>query len=147
MAVSYFYIDKKYRDTITEFQDKGILGFKEAHTWHIFCLAMAMGINNPSDLINRDSYARVEYLNSDFRSKALIESVSIARAESDSDIDVFSTMEMVEDYTEKLANAGFEILFEKYNEIVAAGEGKEMFERRLESELEALYLQNVENDI
>ena len=147
MAVSYFYIDKKYRQLITEFQDKGILGFKEANNWHIFCVAMAMGINNPKDLGTRDSYARVEYLNSDFRSKALIESVSIARAGNNSEVDSFSTIDMVEDYTEKLANAGFAKLQEKYNEILLAGEGKELFERRLESELESLYLQNVEDDI
>lgn len=147
MAVSYFYIDKKYRQLITEFQDNGILGFKEASNWQLFCLAMAMGINNPKVLNARDSFSRVEYLNSDFRSKALIESVSIARADNNSEVDAFSMMDMVEDYTEKLANGGFSVLLEKYNEITMAGEGKELFERRLESELEALYLQNVENDI
>ena len=147
MAGSYFYIDKKNRELIAEFQDKGILGFKEANNWHIFCLAMAMGINNPKDLGVRDSYARVEYLNSDFRSKALIESVSIARAENNDEVDAFSTMDMVEDYTEKLANAGFRALLEKYNDAKLTGEGKELFERRLESELETFYLQNVENDI
>jgi hypothetical protein len=108
---------------------------------------MAMGINNPKVLNARDSFSRVEYLNSDFRSKALIESVSIARAENNGEVDAFSMMDMVEDYTEKLANGGFSVLLEKYNEITMAGEGKELFERRLESELEALYLQNVENDI
>ena len=145
MAVSYFYM--KYRQLITEFQDNGILGFKEASNWQLFCLAMAMGINNPKVLNARDSFSRVEYLNSDFRSKALIESVSIARADNNSEVDAFSMMDMVEDYTEKLANGGFSVLLEKYNEITMAGEGKELFERRLESELEALYLQNVENDI
>lgn len=147
MAVSYFYIDKKYRQLISEFQEKGILGFKEATTWHIFCLAMAMGINHPADLGTRESYSRVEYLKSDFRSKAMIEAVSIARAQNNSEVDVYSTLESVEEYTERLANAGFAQLQEKYNEIVSRGEGKELFERRLESELETLFLQNVENNI
>lgn len=147
MATSYFYIDKKYRQLIQEFSDAGILGFKEAGTWNIFCLAMAMGIKHPVDLNSRDSYARVEYLRSEFKAKALIEAVSIARAKNNNEVDNFCTLPQVEDYTEKLANNGFGILLEKYDEIKQRGEGKELFERRLESDLETLYLQNVEGDI
>lgn len=147
MATSYFYIDKKYRQLIQEFSDNGILGFKDAGTWHIFCFAMAMGINLPVDLKSRDSYARVEYLKTEYKAKALIEAVSIARAKNNNDVDNFCTLPQVEDYTEKLANNGFGILLEKYEEVKQLGEGKELFERRLESELENLYLQNVEGDI
>lgn len=82
-----------------------------------------MGINNPKHLSTHDSLSRVEYLKSDFRSKALIESVSIARANNNSEVDAFSMMDMVEDYSERLANGGFNALLEKYNEITLAGEG------------------------
>ncbi len=147
MAISYFYIDKQNRQLIDEFEDKGILGFKGANTWPILCFAMAVGINHPKDLGTKDSYARTEYLNTDFRSKALIEAVSIARYENNSDVDTYSSMESVQEYVEKLANAGFDILREKYDDTKRRGEGKELFERRLESELESLYLQNIENNI
>ena len=147
MASSYFYIDKKYRKLIADLSANGILGLKDASTWQIFCLAMALGAKHPLPLQNRDSYARVEYLRSEFESNALIEAVSIARAENDTDVDRFATLNEAEEYTEQLANSGFEKLLQMYEEMALAGEGRELFERRLESELETLYLQNVENDI
>ncbi len=147
MASSYFYIDKKYRKLIADMTAGNILGFKDASTWQIFCLAMAMGVKNPTPLTTKESYARVEYLRSEFESNALIEAVSIARAENDSDIDRFAPLSEAEEYTEQLANSGLGVLLQMHNEMTLAGEGRDLFERRLESELETLYLRNVENNI
>lgn len=147
MAKSYFSIGKEYKQLISDLSDEKILGFDSASTLDNFCLAVALGINNPQKVLSKESYARTEYLHNDFRSNALLSAVNIARARNDDEVDEFATMDSIIDYTEMLAYSGFGELAEMLGEIKRGEASKQLIEKRLESVLETMYLQNIESDI
>ncbi len=147
MAKSYFSIGKEYKQLISDLSDEKILGFDSASTLDNFCLAVALGINNPQKVLSKESYARTEYLHNDFRSNALLSAVNIARARNDDEVDEFATLDSIIDYTEMLAYSGFGELAEMLGEIKRGEASKQLIEKRLESALETMYLQYIENDI
>ncbi len=147
MAKSYFSIGKEYKQLISDLSDEKILGFDSASTLDNFCLAAALGINNPQKVLSKESYARTEYLHNDFRSNALLSAVNIARARNDDEVDEFATLDSIIDYTEMLAYSGFGELAEMLGEIKRGEASKQLIEKRLESALETMYLQYIENDI
>ena len=147
MAKSYFSIGKEYKQLISDLSGEKILGFDSASTLDNFCLAVALGISNPQKVLSKESYARTEYLHNDFRSNALLSAVNIARARNDDEVDEFATLDSIIDYTEMLAYSGFGELAEMLGEIKRGEASKQLIEKRLESVLETMYLQNIENDI
>ena len=147
MAKSYFSIGKEYKQLISDLSDEKILGFDSASTLDNFCLAVALGINNPQKVLSKESYARTEYLHNDFRSNALLSAVNIARARNDDEVDEFATLDSIIDYTEMLAYSGFGELAEMLGKIKRGEASKQLIEKRLESALETMYLQYIENDI
>lgn len=147
MAKSYFSIGKEYKQLISDLSDEKILGFDSASTLDNFCLAVALGINNPQKVLSKESYARTEYLHNDFRSNALLSAVNIARARNDDEVDEFATLDSIIDYTEMLAYSGFGEIAEMLGEIKRGEASKQLIEKRLESALETMYLQYIENDI
>ena len=147
MAKSYFSIGKEYKQLISDLSDEKILGFDSASTLDNFCLAVALGINNPQKVLSKESYARTEYLHNDFRSNALLSAVNIARARNDDEVDEFATLDSIIDYTAMLAYSGFGELAEMLGEIKRGEASKQLIEKRLESALETMYLQYIENDI
>lgn len=147
MAKSYFSIGKEYKQLISDLSDERMLGFDSSSTLENFCLAVALGINDPQKVLSKESYARTEYLHNDFRSNALLSAVNIARANNDDEVDEFATLDSIIDYTETLAQSGFGQLTEMLGEIKRGEASKQLIEKRMESDLETLYLLNVVNDI
>lgn len=147
MAKSYFSIGKEYKQLISDLASEKMLGFETSSTLDNFCLAVALGINSPQKVPSKEGYARTEYLHNDYRSNALLSAVNIARACNDDEVDEFATLDSIVDYTEMLANAGFGQLADMMEEVKLGKASKELVEKRLESALETLYLQNIENDI
>lgn len=142
MARDRIYTSTQYKTVIDELKEQDVLGLNIAEGKDIFMLAVALGLENPTQLKNRVGL----FLNTALKTadRALIASVLLGTATDDSQLDQMADFDASADLCEQCAEAGYQILQKKYNE---ANCDITIFERRLIKELELLYTKNVLGDI
>jgi len=137
------YINEKYRSFIDELKVNDALGFKVLDNKESFMLAVALGLNQPSECKKkRFGWTRKSYIKTS--DKALLSAVLLGTATNDEEINQYADLDKSITLCEQCAETGLEILKQKYDK--AEGD-REVFERRLLKELDLLYTQVVENDI
>lgn len=142
MARDRIYTSTQYKTVIDELKENDVLGLNIAEGKDIFMLAVALGLDSPTQLKNRVGL----FLNTALKTadRALIASVLLGTATDDTQLDQFANFDASADLCEQCAETGYQILQKKYNE---ANCDITIFERRLIKELELLYTKNVLGDI
>lgn len=142
MAKDRVFTSSQYRSVIDDMKKKDVLGLNIVEGKDSFMLAVALGIDKPSELKNRVGL----FLNTALKTadKALLASVLLGTVSDDADIDVYADWDKSTDLCEQFAETGYQVLLKKYNDSDC---DSDLFERRLIKELELLYIKNVENDI
>ena len=137
------YINEQYRSFIDELKANDVLGFKLLDNKESFMLAVALGINQPTECKKkRFGWTRKSYIKT--ADKAMWASVLLGTATTDEEINQYADLDKSIELCEQCAEAGFDILKQQYEK--AEGDA-EVFERRMLKALDLLYTQNVENDI
>lgn len=139
MARDRVFINGDYRTMVDQMKDTDILGFSMVENKDSFMLAVAMGIENPIEVKNKDGWFLTKNIKTD--DKALMAAVLLGTADNDSDVDAFSDLDKAIDLCEKCAETGFYQLKKKKDE---ADYDADVMERQLLKELDQLYLANVE---
>ena len=142
MARDRVYINSNYRSEIDEMKDKDALGFSMVENKEAFILAVAMGLEKPEDLKNRDGWFLLKNLKT--TDKALLAAVLLGTAKSDMEVDLFSDLDKSLDLCEQCAEAGFKELRKRF---LDADKDREIIERRMMKELDMLYTSQIEADI
>lgn len=139
MARDRIYINSIYRDSLLdELDKKDVLGFHSIAKKDIFLFAVALGLDNPKKIQGKkDGYFLLEYLK--MSDKAFFGAIKLGKLENPADVDKFANEEESYDQAEQCAESGFEKLKEMYD----SAEDEEMFEKRLMSQLDYLYMINV----
>jgi len=142
MARDRIYTSTQYKTVIDELKENDVLGLNIAEGKDIFMLAVALGLDSPTQLKNRVGL----FLNTALKTadRALIASVLLGTATDDTQLDQFANFDASADLCEQCAETGYQMLQKKYNE---ANCDITIFERRLIKELELLYTKNVLGDI
>lgn len=142
MARDRIYTSTQYKTVIDELKENDVLGLNIAEGKDIFMLAVALGLDSPTQLKNRVGL----FLNTALKTadRALIASVLLGTATDDTQLDQFANFDASADLCEQCAETGYQILQKKYNE---ANCDITIFERRLIKELELLYTKNILGDI
>lgn len=142
-AGDIIYINEKYRSFIDELKTNDVLGFKLLDNKESFMLAVALGVNQPTECKKkRFGWTRKSYIKS--ADKAMWASVLLGTATTDEEINQYADLDKSIELCEQCAETGFEILKQQYDK--AEGDA-ELFERRMMKALDLLYTQMVENDI
>ena len=142
-AGDIIYINEKYRSFIDELKANDVLGFKLLDNKESFMLAVALGVNQPTECKKkRFGWTRKSYIKS--ADKAMWASVLLGTATTDEEINQYADLDKSIELCEQCAETGFEILKQQYDK--AEGDA-ELFERRMLKALDLLYTQMVENDI
>ena len=142
-AGDIIYINEKYRSFIDELKTNDVLGFKLLDNKESFILAVALGVNQPTECKKkRFGWTRKSYIKS--ADKAMWASVLLGTATTDEEINQYADLDKSIELCEQSAETGFEILKQQYDK--AEGDA-ELFERRMMKALDLLYTQMVENDI
>lgn len=137
------YINEQYRSFIDELKANDVLGFKLLDNKESFMLAVALGINQPTECKKkRFGWTRKSYIKT--ADKAMWASVLLGTAITDDEINQYADLDKSIELCEQCAETGFDILKQQYEK--AEGDA-EVFERRMLKALDLLYTQNVENDI
>lgn len=137
------YINEQYRSFIDELKANDVLGFKLLDNKESFMLAVALGINQPTECKKkRFGWTRKSYIKT--ADKAMWASVLLGTATTDEEINQYADLDKSIELCEQCAETGFDILKQQYEK--AEGDA-EVFERRMLKALDLLYTQNVENDI
>lgn len=137
------YINEQYRSFIDELSANDVLGFKLLDNKESFMLAVALGINQPTECKKkRFGWTRKSYIKT--ADKAMWASVLLGTATTDEEINQYADLDKSIELCEQCAETGFDILKQQYEK--AEGDA-EVFERRMLKALDLLYTQNVENDI
>ena len=137
------YINEQYRSFIDELKANDVLGFKLLDNKESFMLAVALGINQPTECKKkRFGWTRKSYIKT--ADKAMWASVLLGTATTDEEINQYADLDKSIELCEQCAETGFDILKQQYEK--AEGDA-EVFERRMLKALDLLYVQNIENDI
>ena len=137
------YINEQYRSFIDELKSNDVLGFKLLDNKESFMLAVALGVNQPTECKKkRFGWTRKSYIKT--ADKAMWASVLLGTATTDEEINQYADLDKSIELCEQCAETGFDILKQQYEK--AEGDA-EVFERRMLKALDLLYTQNVENDI
>lgn len=142
MARDRIYTSSQYRTVVDELKENDALGISIAEGKDIFMLAVALGLESPTQLKNKVGL----FLNTALKTadRAMIASVLLGTATDDSQLDQMADFDASADLCEQCAETGYQILQKKYND---ANCDSTLFERRLIKELELLYAKNVIGDI
>jgi len=142
MAKDRVFTSSQYRTVIDEMKKKDVLGLNIVDGKAIFMLAVALGLDNPTQLKNRVGL----FLNTALKTsdRALMASVLLGTVTDDAQLDEFADHELSADLCEQCAETGYQLLQKKYND---ADCDSNLLERRLLKELELLFMKNVEADI
>ena len=142
MAKDRVFTSGQYRTVIDEMKKNDVLGLNIVEGKDIFMLAVALGLDNPTQLKNRVGL----FLNTALKTadRALMASVLLGTVTDDTQLDEFADQEMSADLCEQCAEAGYQLLQKKYND---ADCDSDLLERRMLKELELLFIKNVEADI
>lgn len=142
MAKDCIYVSPDYKSVVDGLKEKDILGLKIIENKEVFMLAVALGLDDPTQLKKKDGLSLYTALKT--ADKALIASVLLGTVSDSEDVDSYANFDASTDLCEQCAETGYNILLKKYND---AGCDEELFERRLLKELEMLYMKNVLADI
>ena len=142
MARDRVYVSDSFKKTTDELKNQDVLGLSMAEGKEVFMLSVALGLENPTLLKNRQGL----FLNTALKTadKALIASVLLGTMSDDEDMDQYADFDKSCELCEKCAETGYQVLLKKYND---AGCDEELLERRLLLELDLLYSKNVLNDL
>lgn len=141
MARDRVFINSDYRTMVDQMKDTDILGFSMVENKDSFMLAVAMGIDNPIEVKNKDGWFLTKNIKTD--DKALMAAVLLGTASGDTDVDEYSDLDKAIDLCERCAESGFYQLRKKKDE---ADYDEEELERQLLTELDKLYEVNVEEN-
>jgi len=113
----FLHYDKK--KNIKEKVDQAdYLGMSQVSRLELFLLAMAIGKKSPTEVQNKDSLVRGEYVHKDLDALPFIISLSIGSNQKEEDIDDLLNDENLFSYAEQCANTGFQVIedeIEHYN--------------------------------
>lgn len=129
-------ISKNNRDLIERLKSSGILGFKSLDNKDIFKFACALGLSDPTDFKNKDTYLRTEFLSS--ADKALLLVTKLGTAKTSDEVDMYCNIDYLE--VERCANTGFDILRKIVDE---CNDDNELIALRMLYLLDTLYEKNV----
>ena len=108
-------------------------------TKDIFLLAVALGMNSPTDIKGkRDGFTRTSYIKA--RDKSLLASLLLGKAENQDEIDKLANDDLSYEEAEKCAESGFAVLKEM---IESASFDEELLEKRIIAQLNLLYEKNI----
>lgn len=142
MARDRIYINSSYRAVIDDLKNNKILGFEDVENKDSFLLAVALGVDSPEDVKNKDGWVRTSYLKT--TDKALMASVLLGISENDEVVDNNSDIDKAIEYCEKCAESGYRKLYQKINDF---GRDNEIVQKKMLKELDSMYLSIVESDI
>ena len=142
MARDRVFINSEYRTMVDQMKDTDILGFSMVENKDSFMLAVAMGLDNPTDVKNKDGWFLTKNIKTD--DKALMAAVLLGMASDDADVDAYSDLDKAIDLCEKCAETGF---YQLKNKIIESDYDVEIFEGQLLKGLDVLYEVNVENNL
>ena len=131
-------ISTQNREFIDSLKNNKILGFDSLSTKEIFEFACALGLSNPTDFRNKDTYVRIEFLQTS--DKALLLTTKLGHAKTNDEIDKYCNIEYSYYEAERCANTGFDILKQK---VEAANGDDELLASRFLVDLDILYQRNV----
>lgn len=142
MARDRVYTSSQYREVIDGLKKNDVLGLNIVEGKDIFMLAVALGLDNPTQLKNKIGL----FLNTALKTadKALMASVLLGTVTDDSQLDEYADQDLSADLCEQCAESGYQLLLKKYND---ADCDPDLMERRMIKELELLFMKNVEADI
>ena len=142
MARDRVYTSSQYREVVDGLKKNDVLGLNIVEGKDIFMLAVALGLDNPTQLKNKIGL----FLNTALKTadKALMASVLLGTVTDDSQLDEYADQDLSADLCEQCAESGYQLLLKKYND---ADCDPDLMERRTIKELELLFIKNVEADI
>ena len=142
MARDRVYTSSQYREVVDGLKKNDVLGLNIVEGKDIFMLAVALGLDNPTQLKNKIGL----FLNTALKTadKALMASVLLGTVTDDSQLDEYADQDLSVDLCEQCAESGYQLLLKKYND---ADCDPDLMERRMIKELELLFIKNVEADI
>ena len=141
MARDRVFTSSQYRTAIDELKKKDVLGLGIVEGKDIFMLAVALGLQDPQPLKNRQGlFLKTALKTAD---KALMAGVLLGTITDDNDIDANADLDKSMDACEQCAETGYQLLVKKFND---ADCDTDLFERRMMKELEMLYNKNVATD-
>lgn len=141
MARDRVFTTSQYRTAIDELKKKDVLGLGIVEGKDIFMLAVALGLQDPQPLKNRQGlFLKTALKTAD---KALMAGVLLGTVADDSQIDDNADLDKSMDICEQCAETGYQLLVKKYND---ANCDTDLLERRMLKELEMLYAKNVATD-
>ena len=142
MARDRVYTSSQYRSAVDALKESDVLGMKIVDGKDIFMLAVALGLDDPSQPRNKIGL----FLNTALKTsdKALMASVLLGTVNDDSNLDEYADFDKSADLCEQCAETGYQVLLRKYND---ADCDSDLLERRMIKELEFLFAKNVESDI
>lgn len=136
------YINLKYREILNELDSNNTLGFHIADQKDIFLVAVALGLNNPKDIVGyKDGLFLLTRLKTS--DNALLSTITLGNLENEKDVDKYANNEINYSEAEKCAETGFEELNKK---VQASCGNEELLQTRLISELDLLYEKNVKSN-
>ena len=139
MARDRIHVSNQFRSTTNQLKEKNVLDMNILEGKDIFMLAVALGLEDPTRLKNKDGlFQRTSLKTLD---KALIASVLLGTAVDDSNLDEYADFDKSADLCEQCAETGYQVLLRKYND---ADCDSDLLERRMIKELELLFAKNVE---
>ena len=131
-------ISRQNREFVDMLRANDTLGFKSLNTKDVFKFVCALGLKNPTDFRNKDTYVRIEFLSN--YDKAILITTKLGLAKTTEEIDKYCNIEYSYGETEKCANTGFEILRKKVED---ANGDEELLASRMLIDLDILYQQYV----
>ncbi len=142
MARDRVYINSDYRKMIDAMKDTDILGFNMVENKDSFMLAVALGVDNPIPVQNKDGWFLTKNLRT--ADKALLAAVLLGTANDDAEVESYADIDKALDLCEECAESGFNELKKKKE---AADYDAEAMESTLLQELDYLYAANVEGNL
>ena len=136
MARDRVYINEAYRAEIDSMKSTNLLGYSMVENKESFLIAVALGLEAPASVKNRDGWFLMKNLKT--TDKALLAAVLLGAADDAAEIDQFADIDKAISLCEECAESGFGEL----QALIEASEGdRDILERRLIKELDARYLQ------
>ena len=137
------YFNSKYRDFLKELDLKNTLGLHLVNQKDLFMIAMALGLNEPTDISGKREGL---FLLKDVKSsdRAIFASITLGNLSDEKDIDKYANDEINYSEGERCAEAGYAISKKKIDD--SAG-NEELLATRLLSELDLLYESNVKSNL
>lgn len=142
MARDRVFINRNYRPDIDDMKSKDLLGFSLVENKESFLLAVALGIDSPETVKERDGWFLMKNLKT--ADKALLAAVLLGNVKDDNEIDKYADFEKSLDLCEECAEKGFQELRKR---VVDSNGDRELFERRLMKEMDLWYTSIIDNDL